>query len=508
MLGADDLPESAEELRQLVLKQRAALAERDGIIERLKAQLTWLRRQQFGRSSEKIEREIAQLELQLEDLEESSSARIAASEPERSIARPGRRPLPDHLPREEIVHEPACTCPDCGGPMRRLGEDTSEMLEYVPASFRVVRHVRPKLACSRCDRIVQSEAPSRPIARGLAGPSLLAHVLVAKYADHLPLYRQSEIYAREGVELERSTLADWVGSSSALLQPLVEALAKETLRASKLHADDTPVPVLAPGRGTTRTGRLWVYVRDDRPAGDGGPPAVLFRYSADRKGERPQEHLQTFRGFLQADGYAGYSRLYGSEIVEVACWAHARRKFHDLHVDKGSELAQEALERIGALYDIENGIRGHSPAERQAVREARAGPLLEELQCWLDASLRRVPGRSEFAAAIRYARSRWAQLCRYRDDGRLEIDNSAAERALRGVALGRKNWLFAGSDAGGQRAAAIYSLIETCKLNRIDPEAYLRHVLTVIADHPINRVADLLPWNLRDKLSSNNPSAA
>jgi len=480
VLDPDALPESAEELRQLVLKQRAALAERDGIIERLKTQLTWLRRQQFGRSSEKLEREIAQLELQLEDLEETSSARRAADEPGRSITRVGRRPLPDHLPREEIVHELACTCPDCGGPMRRLGEDTSEMLEYVPESFRVARHVRPKLAYSRCDRIVQSDAPSRPIARGLAGRGLLAHVLVAKYADHLPLYRQSEIYAREGVALERSTLADWVGSTSALLQPLVEALAKETLKAGKLYADDTPVPVLAPGHGRTRTGRLWVYVCDDRPAGGGAPPSALFRYSADRKGERPQDHLRTFRGFLQADGYAGYSRLYGNEIVEVACWAHARRKFHDVYVDKGSELAQEALERIG---------------------------VLEELQRWLDASLRRVPGRSELAAAIRYARSRWAQLCRYRDDGRLEIDNSAAERALRGVALGRKNWLFAGSDAGGQRAAAIYSLIETCKLNGIDPEAYLRHVLTVIADHPINRVSELLPWNLRDKLGS-NPSGA
>jgi hypothetical protein len=229
---------------------------------------------------------------------------------------------------------------------------------------------------------------------------------------------------------------------------------------------------------------------------------VLFRYSADRKGERPQDHLRVFRGFLQADGYAGYNRLYGNGIVEVACWAHARRKFHDLYVDKGSELAQEALERIGTLYDIEAGIRGHSPAERQAVRQARASPELEELRQWLDMTLRRVPGRSALAAAIRYARSRWAQLCRYCDDGRLEIDNSAAERALRGVALGRKNWLFAGSDVGGQRAAAIYSLIETCKLNGVDPEAYLRHVLGVIADHPINRVAELLPWNFRDALAS------
>ena len=512
MLGADALPENTEELRQLVLKQRAALAERDGIIERLRAQLAWLRRQQFGRSSEKIEREIAQLELQLEDLEETSSARIAASEPERSTARSGRRPLPDHLPREEIVHSPvlgpACTCPDCGNPMRRLGEDTSEMLEYAPASFRVVRHIRPKLACSRCDRIVQVEAPSRPIARGLAGPGLLAHVLVAKYADHLPLYRQSEIYAREGVALERSTLADWVGGASALLRPLVEALARQTLDADKLHTDDTPVPVLAPGHGKTRTGRLWVYVRDDRPAGDGTPPSVLFRYSADRKGERARDHLKSFRGFLQADGYAGYNKLYGDGIMEVACWAHVRRKFHDVYADKGSELAREALDRIGALCDIEAAIRGHTPDERRAVRQARAGPVLEELHQWLDTTLRRVPGRSELAAAIRYARSRWAQLCRYRDDGRLEIDNSAAERALRGVALGRKNWLFAGSDAGGQRAANIYSLVETCRLNGIDPEAYLRHVLGVIADHPVNRVDELLPWNIRNRLAGDTSSPA
>ena len=329
-----DLPEDLDSLKRLVREQQALLLSRDLEIEQLKLQLAKLRRMQFGRSSEQLDAQIAQLELTLEDLEASEAAlpisTIAAPRLER--AKPVRRPLPEHLPREEQVHRPACDCPSCGREMRPLGEDVSEILEYVPSSFKVIRHVRPKLACASCQTIVQMPAPTRPIARGMAGPGLLAHVLVAKYADHLPLYRQSEIYAREGVDLDRSTLADWVGGASALLEPLVEAVGRHVLTAGKLHADDTPVPVLCPGRGTTKTGRLWTYVRDDRPAASTEPPAVLFRYSPDRKGERPQRHLLSFRGVLQADGYAGFDRLYGETIQEAACWAHVRRKFYDLHV--------------------------------------------------------------------------------------------------------------------------------------------------------------------------------
>jgi hypothetical protein len=370
------------------------------------------------------------------------------------------------------------------------------MIEYVPGRYKVIRHVRPKFSCAACQKIVQASAPSRPIARGLAGPAFLAHVLVSKYADHLPLYRQSQIYAREGLDLDRSTLADWVGGASELVEPLVRSLGRYVMSATKLHGDDTPVPVLCPGRGTTKQGRLWTYVRDDRPAASTEPPAVLFRYSPDRKGERPKAHLARFTGVLQADAYAGFNRLYGEQIQEAACWAHVRRKFYDIHVAHASPIAAEALDRIGRLYGIEAEIRGRPPDERAAVRRARAGPELETLHAWLHTTVTQLSMKSELALAIRYALSRWTALIRYRDDGRLEIDNNAAERALRAVALGRKNWLFAGSDDGGERAAAIYSLLGTAKLNELDPEGYLRYVLERIAEHPINRIDELLPWNV------------
>jgi transposase len=492
------------ELKALILTQHEQLLSRDNEIEHLKLLLAKLRRMQFGRKSEKLEREIEQLELRLDELEATQAEKVAPSQtPAAAVsaanaAKPARRPLPEHLPRETRKYPPKQTaCPDCGGELKHLGEDISEILEYVPARFKVIRQVRPKLACACCERILQAEAPSRPIARGVAGPGLLAHVLVAKYCDHLPLYRQSEIYAREGVELERSTLADWVGGTSALLAPLVEALRRHVMAATKLHADDTPVPVLAPGNGKTKTGRLWTYVRDDRPAGDATPAAVWFAYTPDRKGEHPQAHLSKFTGTLQADGYAGFERVYETgRIQEAACWAHVRRKFYDLVVAHKSPVAAEALERIGALYAIEKEIRGRSPAERREVRNERARPLLESLKQWLEDTLGKLSRKSDTALAVRYALGRWEALVRYLDDGRIEIDNNAAERALRTVALGRKNYLFAGSDAGGERAAAIYSLIGTAKLNGIDPEAYLRDVLARIAEHPINRIDDLLPWNL------------
>jgi transposase len=392
--------------------------------------------------------------------------------------------------------------------LRHFGDDVSEQLEYVPESFKVIRHVRPKFACTGCDRVVEAPAPSRPIERGLAGPSLLAHVIVSKFADHLPLYRQSEIYARQGVEIPRSTLADWVGAASDLLGPLVDAIHKHVFAGRKLHADDTPMPVLAPGNGKTKTGRLWTYVRDDRPAGEDIAPAVWFAYSEDRKGEHPRQHLKIFKGALQADAYAGFHHLYGDEIYEAACWAHARRKFHEIHVVHASPTTTEALARIGALYAIEDEIRGKPADLRLSIRQARARPLLSELRTWMEKALHRLSAKSETAGAIRYALSRWRALTRYTDDGMLEIDNSAAERALRAVALGRKNFLFAGSDSGGERAAAMYTLIGSAKLNGLDPELYLRHVLARIADHPVSQIQDLLPWNLAPSRQTHATKAA
>src|SRR6516165_9041555 len=386
-----------------LLRKDEQLTSRDEEIERLKLLIAKLRRMQFGRKSEKLDWEIEQLELKLDELQASRAQQVAAcpspmaaSDVNRAAKR-ARQPLPAHLPRETHKILPKQdTCPDCSGSLKLLGEDVSEMLEYVPEHFKVIRRVRVKLACARCDKIVQAEAPSRPITRGIAGPGLLAHVLVSKYADHLPLYRQAEIYARDGVELDRSTMAEWVGGCSRLLEPLVEGLRRHVMSATKLHTDDTPVPVLAPGNGKTKTGRLWTYVRDDRPWGDQTPPAVWYAYTPDRKGEHPQAHLREFRGTLQADAYRGYEEIYkGGRVREAVCMSHVRRPFYELYEAHKSAVAKEALERIAALYAIEEDIRGRAAEERQAVRTARSKPLLESLKKWFEETLVKLSRKSD-----------------------------------------------------------------------------------------------------------------
>lgn len=510
MPSTSNPPHTVDSLLRVVQAYEAEVALLKLMIDKLKLQVLRRDRARFGASSEQLNSaQIVLIEGQpLDELP------VSKAPPKKDVADtpdPDRK-LPAHLPRDTKTYRPEatsehhdanaqpCGCTACGGRLRLIGQDVSEQLEYVPAHFKVIRHVRPKLACVACAAIFQAAAPSRPIARGVAGPGLLAHVMVSKYCDHIPLYRQSGIYARDGVFIDRSTMVGWVDQGDQLLDPLVTALGRYALAGAKVHADDTPVGVLDPGRGRTKTGRLWVYVRDDRPAASQDPPAVWFQYSPDRKGEHPQAHLKNFTGILQADAYGGWGKLYGGgRVTEAACWAHARRPWWDLHLSLGrapGTVAEQALKRIAALYAVEADIRGQPPDERRRQRQARAGPLLGELHAWLSAMVGRVSAKSEIAAAIGYSLTRWKALTRYVDDGRIEIDNNAAERALRGVSLGRKNYLFMGSDAGGERAAAIYSLVETAKLNGLDPEAYLRDVLTRIADHPISRIDELLPWNI------------
>jgi transposase len=494
-----------QQLRDTVSTLEQALSVRSLEIEQLKLQLAKLRRMQFGRKSEKLDRQIEQLETRLEDLlaeegESQDSEAISAAPAARQKS--ARQPLPAHLPREERVLEPVePACPSCGGELKPLGEDVSEQLDLINAAFKVIRHIRHKKACACCDVIVQASAPSRPIERGIAAPGLLAHILVSKFADHQPLYRQSAIYARAGVELDRSTMARWIGACGALLRPLVEALRRYVLAPGKVHADDTPMPVLAPGNGQTKTGRLWVYVRDDRNAGSAAPPAVWFAYSPNRQGQHPQSHLAQFSGVLQADAFAGYNEVYADgRVREAACMAHARRKIHDLHVRRATATTTESLRRIGELYAIEAQIRGQPPDRRREIRQQQARPLLDSLELWLRERLLTLSTQSDTTKAINYMLNQWHALVYYCEDGIAEIDNNIAENALRGCCLGRKNFLFMGADSGGERAAAMYSLIGSARLNGIDAQAYLRHVLTHIADHPVNRVRELLPWNVAGQL--------
>jgi transposase len=508
----DQLPDNPDELRALVVALQAELYSKTLHIEKLKSQLAVLRRARFGRSSEKLDGEIEQLELLIGELEEGqseSAARNRAAKPlsadsrqERAV--PVRKPLPAHLPRERITHDAAGACPSCGGrDLTVMGADEREVLEYVPSHFKAVVHTRPKLSCRACETITQPPMPSLPIERGLPGPGLLAHVLVSKYCDHLPLYRQSGIYKRAGVDIDRSTMADWVGRMAFLLEPLAQSVAQHVRAGEVIHADDTPVPVLDPGRGKAKTGRLWVAVRDERPWGSLVPPAVFYRYAPDRKTKQARALLKDCRGYLHADGYSGFNALYepspvtgAALLAEVGCWAHARRKIYEVHAAEASPAALRLLEQIGALFAIEDDIKGRVPEQRLAVRQGQAAPLLADLKSDLERTLAQISGKGALAQAIRYALTRWDALTRYTADGRLEICNNAAERAIRPLALGRKNWLFAGSDTGGERAAMMYTIIETARLNGLDPEAYLRNVIGRIADHPMKRLGDLLPWNI------------
>jgi len=480
-----------------IARQSAELQARDLLIEQLKLQLAHLRRHRFGAKSEALDKIINQLELALEEAEGTAARPVSeapAAEPKEK-QQPTRKPLPDHLPREDVVLDPGTICKECGGALRHLGDDVAETLEYVPGRFKVIRTVRPKMTCRCCETIHQVPAPAMPIERGRPGPGLLAHVLVSKYADHLPLYRQSQIYAREDLHLDRSTLADWVARSAALLDPLADAIRSHVMAGAAIHADDTPVNVLAPGTGKTKTGRLWVYLRDERDWSGKAQPAAFYRFTPDRKGCWPRDHLKDFTGWLHADGYAGFTDLYRrGQVKEVACLAHIRRKFFDIHVAQGSGVAKEALERIAELYAIESSIRGDPPDRRRSVRQEHAAPLIDDLEAWLHSQLTQISGKSTLAGAIRYGLTRLKRLRPYLDDGQLSIDNNAAERGMRSIALGRKNYLFMGSDNGGRSAAIAYTLIETAKLNGVDPQAWLTDVLGRIADHKINRIDQLLPW--------------
>ncbi|MDR5727613.1 MAG: IS66 family transposase [Terriglobia bacterium] len=496
--------------RELVARQNLDLQTQRRQIEHLKLQLAKLRRFRFGQSSEQMQG-IEQMVLSLEAL--VASAAVATTSPLPTAAAEKEQPvrrkhLPEHFERIDNTIEPnECTCPGCGGPLGLLGSDSAEILDVKTVTFTVTRHIRPKRRCSSCSIIVQAAAPARPIEKSFAGASLLALILSWKYAFHLPLYRQCQIFAHAGLTISRTTLMQWVAGSSELLGPLVAALAKHVLAAPNINADDTPIKVLAPGSGKTKKGRLWTYVRDGTGWGSTDPPAVWYRYSPSWHGKYPQKHLANFIGKLQVDAYAGFEALFvankpgeAARIIEIACFAHLRRKFFDLFEALSSPIAQEALERIGRLYVIEKAIRGRSAEERQAQRQQHAVPILIELHAWMIERSLQFDKGSAFAAAFNYAFNNWDALQRYTQDGHLEIDNNIAERSVRGAGVGRKNYLFFGSDSGGERAAIIYSLVETCKLNRIDPQRYLHYVLERIAAHPINRIEELLPWNLTGQL--------
>jgi transposase len=522
---AEPLPDDLDALRAIIAAQTSRIQELsrsnrayEALVDALRVQIVRLKKQKFGASSEKVARNIEQLELALEGLEvaraafdKSNDDEVAAPPP--STSRPRRRGKPvltEHVLTERRTLDPGSHCPDCGGELRHVGEDVSEILDLVAAQLKKIEIARPKKSCRKCEAMVQTPAPTRPVARGMAGPGLLAHILVSKYDDHLPLYRQGEIFNRMGADIPRSTLIDWCGQAAGVLKPLVSRIRNHVFAADRLHADDTPIRVLDPrvaiasggAKRAVKQGRIWVYVRDDTPFAGDDPPAVAYLFSPDRKGEHPQSHLAGFSGILQADAYSGFGQLYKPDpmtgeqrIREASCWAHLRRDFHDEWTSSKSSIALEAINRIGVFYDIERRITGCSAPERLAVRQAESKPVAEAFRHFAEDQLQRISGKSDVAKAFRYGLNRWASFTLFLEDGRVAIDNNPAERAIRPVVLGRKNFLFAGSDAGGETLADAMTIIETAKLQDLNPQAYLADILGRINDHKINALDELLPWN-------------
>lgn len=503
MLMEADLPEDVEALRALVLEQAReldALKVFKAEVERLRAIIDALQRHRFGRRSEQLDPD--QLQLALEEVETAlaeavhardTASRVTADRPRKT----NRGSLPAHLERiEQVVDVEDKSCPCCGGALHQIGEDVSERLDVVPTTFRVLVTRRPRYGCRSCESaIIQAPAPARIVEGGIPTEALIAQVLVAKYADHLPLYRQAQIYARQGIQLDRSTLADWVGRAAWYLRPLRDHILERLRRSERLFADETTAPVLDPGRGRTKTGQLWAYARDDRPWGGGDPPMVAYVYAADRKGERAQAHLGDFAGILQVDGYGGYAALARrrNEISLAFCWAHVRRKFYELA--DTSPVATEVLRRIASLYAIENEVRGNPAEQRHQVRDERSRIIVDDLHNYLDARNRQVSAKSKLGEAIRYALTRWDGLSRFLDDGRVDLDSNVVERSIRPLALNRKNALFAGSDEGGDNWAVIATLIENCKIAGVNPHNWMTETLTKLANgHPANALGELMPW--------------
>lgn len=515
MTPPETLPDDIAALQTALLAERAARQQAEArasgaeaMVAHLKLLIAKMKRERFGQSAERGRKLLDQLELQLEELEASvvedelAAGPAAPEVPSVNRRKPVRAPLPAHLPRERVVVLAPPCCPGCGGRLVKLGEDVTETLEVVPRQWKVIQTVREKFTCRSCEKITQPPAPFHVIARARAGASLLAMILYAKFGEHQPLNRQSESFAREGIELDVSTLADWVGACTASLAPLTELIRRQVFAAERLHGDDTTVPVLA--KDKTVIGRLWTYVRDDRPFAGPDPPAAAFFYSRNRAGEHPSRHLADYAGILQADAYAGFGELYDARrrpgpITEAACWSHGRRKFFVLADLGKSPLAIEAVRRIDEIFAIEREINGLAAEQRLAARRKRVAPLVDKLKVWMLVERARLSRHADTAKAMDYMLKRWPAFTRFLDDGRICLSNNAAERALRGIALGRRAWLFAGSDRGGERAAAIYTLIATAKLNGVDPQAWLADVLRRIADHPASQLYQLLPWHWKQR---------